>query len=443
MHTEELSIEALAYGGDGVAHLGDGRVAFVAGGVPGDVVRASYVDAGKRFVNATIEELLQASGHRVEAPCALAQARRCGGCPWACLAYEQQLVHKRRFVVDALERIAKLPAQRVGQLVGECVPSKRQWNYRNKVEFEVGQDVAGRLALGMHAQGGAFVPLAACELCAPKLVNAPKALTGSLRYVAGTQDLGLQRVGLRHSLRTGSTEVAIWTAPGRFPRASAAKVVPQSMPAKGIGVTRVLLKGDAKRRKVVGTESLAGRGFWAEQVAGHSYALSAPSFFQVNTPGAERLVELVLAGLQPDGLDFVADLYCGAGTFTLPLAAAAGHVAAVEMEGSSVRDLRRNLEHAGLIAEVIGGDVARELEGLGPLDKAVVDPPRSGLGEAAVKALAAAGPARIAYVSCNPTTLARDVAALQQAGYVLQQATPVDLFPQAYHVECVALLQHA
>ena len=135
------------------------------------------------------------------------------------------------------------------------------------------------------------------------------------------------------------------------------------------------------------------------------------------------------------------DLYSGAGTFTLPLAERAQSVAAVEMEGSSVRDLRRNLEKNNLWAEVVGGDVARELAGLGTVDKVVVDPLRSGLGTKAVEGLVNTCAWRIAYVSCNPTTLARDIVQFKDAGYEVRSVTPVDLFPQTYHVETVTILE--
>ncbi len=440
MKTEEIHIESLAYGGDGVGHLADNRVAFVAGGFPGDTCVIRYVDGKDRFVRAQVDKLVEASKIRVQPVCPEAQSGRCGGCPWAAIQYDVQLQWKRQAVVDALVRIAHMEATSVEGLVSACVSSKREWGYRNKVEFEVGQDVAGRFTLGMHAHGGGFTPLSSCMLGAKKLAGAPKALTGALRFAAGQADLGIERVGVRVSTRTNDVEVALWTNTGRFPRARVAQLVADSLPVKGVGVTRVLLKGPAKERKVSGTESLRGHGYWAETVHGRTMLLSAPSFFQVNTPGAETLVDLVLEGLEPDGLDYVLDLYSGAGTFTLPLAQEAHAVVAVESASSSVRDLRRNLERNDLGAQVIGGDAARELANLGSPDKIVVDPPRSGLGQMAINALVASGARAIAYVSCNPTTLARDLVQMQAGGYTVERVTPVDLFPQTYHVETVVLL---
>jgi len=173
-------------------------------------------------------------------------------------------------------------------------------------------------------------------------------------------------------------------------------------------------------------------------VGGFDYTVSAPSFFQVNTKGAEHLVELVMTALQPDGSDRALDLYAGAGTFTLPLAQHAGEVCAVESAGPAVRDLRRNLENNQLWAEVVGGDAAREIAELGHFDVIVVDPPRSGLAPEVLASLAASRPRDLAYVSCDPATLARDARALIASGYEIVSATPVDLFPQSYHVETVA-----
>ena len=438
---ERVSIESLAYGGDGVGHLEDGRAVFVSGTCPGDVCDVQVLEHKGNYARGKLLDIEQAAPERVSAPCAEAASGRCGGCPWAHINYEAQLHWKRQALVDALVRIGKFDKDFVARSVGACLPSKKLWGYRNKVEFEVGQDVAGRFTLGMHAVNGPFDPLASCNLCNKKYRKAPKALTGALRFLQGGEDLGIQRVGLRVSERTGDVELALWTRTGRFPRARAAKILSDALPAKNVGVARVLLRDEAKKRRIAGVESLAGHGHWAELVGEYRMQLSAPSFFQVNTAGAETLVQLVMEGLEPSGLETVLDLYSGAGTFTLPLSEHAMSVTAVEAEGTSVRDLRRNLDKNQLYAEVVGGDVARQLPQLGVVDSAVVDPPRSGLSADALDALAATRARRIAYVSCNPSTLARDLAVLvNRDGYKLESIVPVDLFPQTYHVETVCLL---
>lgn len=443
MISEEVTIESLAYGGDGVAHLADGRAVFVPMSCPGDKVLIDVKESKDRFAKGTIDQIVEASEHRVQPRCDEACTGRCGGCPWAQVAYEQQLYFKRRAVVDALTRTGKIEGAE--ELVGECIPSAKQWNYRNKVEFVVGQDVAGRFSLGMHAaNSSAFDPLASCLLATKQYEKFPKQMTGALRFLQGADNLGIERVGVRVSTRTSDVELAIWTRTGRFPRAQAAKILTDAVRTKRPAITRVLLKDDTKTkaRKVTGTENLAGKGHWTEEIDGRIMILSAPSFFQVNTPGAETLIKLVMEGLQPDSEDVALDLYSGAGTFTLPLAAAAGDVVAVESAGSSVRDLRRNLERNNLYADVIGGDVGRELPELGYADVAVVDPPRCGLAPEALSALLDTEARRIAYVSCDPQTLARDLkAVLADSRYVIKSVQPVDLFPQTYHVETVTILE--
>lgn len=428
-----LDIESLAYGGDAIAHLEDGRTAFVRGAVPGDTVEAEVTEDRGRFVRAETIRVLSPSPDRVEPVCPYFGV--CGGCSWQHVGYPAQLVAKRRMVVDALSRIGHLLDAE--DLVAQTIPSHAEYGYRNKVEFVV--DVAsGRPRLGFHRAGSEeFVQVEECFLLPEKHRRAPKALGGSLRYIAGEQDLGLTRVALRVGANTRDVEVALWGSPGPFPRRPVATTLGQAL--RMTSLVRVLVKGPTKERKIAGVEVLSGKGAWRERLLGTTMTISAPSFFQVNTRAAESLVSLALDALGADGSDRVLDLFAGAGTFTLPLAEKAGEVVAVESASSAVRDLRRNLEDEELWADVIGGDAGRELPAIGHVDLALVDPPRSGLQETTVNALAKTHARRIAYVSCDPATLARDVAALSVRGYSLKQATPIDLFPQTYHVETLAL----
>jgi 23S rRNA (uracil1939-C5)-methyltransferase len=206
-------------------------------------------------------------------------------------------------------------------------------------------------------------------------------------------------------------------------------------------VTRIIFRGALERRDVSQVEVLMGRGAWSETLDDDCYLVSAPSFFQVNTLGAMELRARALELLAINGTMRVADLYAGAGTFTLPLARAAGDVVAVEGSRYALSDLRRNLEHAGLSADIVPGDAAHALPDLGHLDAALIDPPRSGLADSAMRALVDARIERIVYVSCDPATLARDVNRLISAGYEAKRFVPVDLFPQTYHLETIALLE--
>ena len=433
---ENVYIDSLAYGSSGVGRLASGKAVFVDGTVPGDTVAIELVSDGKSFARGKVVEVLEPAPDRVTPFCPYAGI--CGGCPWAQVSYEAQLKAKRANLVNSLVRIAKMDANRAEELTAECVPSKRRTGYRNKVELAVGRDGAGRIDLGFHQLASdKLITPDACPLAHDAIAKAPKALRGAIRFLNSRQDLGIFRVGIRHSLRTKSLEVALWTTPGPAPRAQIAKVVEDAL--RPTSIVRVLAE-EGKARKVKKVEVLHGAGSWEEELAGFRHRVSAPSFFQVNTAQAEKLITLALEGLPLEEGDFVADLYSGVGSFTLPLAAAGCDVVAVESAGSSVRDLRRTADKYQMPIEVLGGDSARELPTLGELDALVVDPPRAGLAQSVPADIAAAAPRRVAYISCDPATLARDLANFAQVGYHPTSITPVDLFPQTYHVETVVLL---
>ena len=434
----ELVCEKMTYGPDALAHDAEGRTVFVSGAVAGDRVRALIDREERRWAHANATEVLEPSPDRVTPLCPYAFV--CGGCPWASLSYEAQAEAKRSGVVDALSRIGKLGDERSGALVSPIVSPGEPWGYRNKVELAVASD-GGRVTLGMHGRSeGDVVRVKECRLLDKFGSKAVKAVSGALSYLAGSHELGLERVGIRVSRRTKEVEVALWGRPGPFPRPQVAKVLADAL--HPTSVVRVMQRGPAKARRIAGVECLSGAGSWTELVASERMRISAPSFFQVNTRGAEKLVELVLDGLDPREDEEAMDLYCGAGTFTLPLARRSAFVSAVESYGPAVRDLRRNLERAGLgNVDPIGGDAGREFPDT-DADVIVVDPPRAGLAEDVVAQLSEQPARAIAYVSCDPATLARDLARFASAGvFKPRSITPVDLFPQTYHVETVTILE--
>lgn len=455
--THQVVVERMSYGAQGIGRLSNGKTVFVDGAVPQDTVSVIIDQEKSSFARGHIDQLLEPSPLRVPLTCP--HAALCGGCPWQALDYQAQLEAKGRNVKSALIRTAGMDPEKAEELVRPVAGSKRQWGYRNKLELACFSDAQGRLQLGFHAQGGDPTPAPdTCPVAVKALQRAPKALRGSLRFAQGSSDLGIFRVGMRSSLRTHSTEVALWTPAGAFPRASVAKTLQSA--CNPTSVVRVLAD-PGKARRVKKVEVLGGKGFWTEELCGTRFMTSAPAFFQVNTAQAERLVAEVLHGIastKPSSLeggagacvdqmieDFalegmrVADLYSGGGTFSIPLALSGADVTAVESAGASVRDLRRNAENAGVYVEVIGDDAALALPSLGHLDALVVDPPRAGLAKGVVESIAAATPNRVAYVSCDPQTWARDAVRFQENGYELRYVQPVDLFPQTYHCEVVSI----
>ena len=434
----KLTIQAMTYGPDGLARTEEGKAVFVSGGLIGDTVEACITEDGPSFSRAVVKEVLDPSPDRVEAPCPFIGI--CGGCPWGGLAYEAQLAAKEENLRSTLARIGKFTAEEVAQMVQPIRHAKDAWGYRNKIELAPSRD-GGRFRLGMHGRDPQqVVKVDSCPLFDKKHAKAVKAVAGALGYLGNSRDLQLERVGLRSSRRTGALEVALWTPTGAFPRAQVSRVLGDAI--KATSIVRVMSKGEKKARKVAGVEALWGEGSWTEQIGEERMRLSAPSFFQVNTRAAEILIELVMDALHPGKHDFAMDLYCGAGTFTLPLARACEYVSAVESYGPAVRDLRRNLEMAQLgNVDVIGGDAVREFPDA-DADVLVVDPPRAGLAPEAIELIASTSARDVAYVSCDPATLARDLRRFVKDGtFWPVSATPVDLFPQTFHCETVVHLK--
>ena len=436
----ELTCERMTYGPDAIAHDDAGKTVFVAGGVAGDTVEAALVSEGKSFSKARVERVVSPSPDRVDVPCPYAGI--CGGCPWAALARPAQLAAKEGNVRDALKRIGHFSPDDVARLVRPIRFNPDAWGYRNKIELAPRMQ-NGKLTLGLHAaEAQTVVKVKRCALFEKRFAKAVGAVEGALAFATHGADIGIERVGIRASRRTRDLEVALWTPAGPFPRAEVARVLRDAV--KPTSVVRVLTAGEKAARRVKKVEVLDGRGNWSERVGDEVMRLSAPSFFQVNTAAAEILIELVLDALAPEPDELALDLYCGAGTFTLPLARRAGAVYAVESYGPAVRDLRRNLDLARLDnVEPVGGDAAREFPDEDP-DVLVVDPPRAGLAPEVVELVSRSGARAVAYVSCDPATLARDLARFRDLGaYEPVSVTPVDLFPQTFHVETVTHLVRA
>ncbi len=434
---EIVHIEKMSYGSDAIAHLKDGRVVFVAKGVPGDLAEIEIVEERKSFLRAKIVSFKEASEQRIR-PFSL-EDEACGTACWQTMSYDSQLFYKRTNVLDALVRIGGIDPCETDTLVHPCIPSPQQWHYRNKIELSAGADEKGRFVLGyMQQHSHTLVPMSRTRLAHREIEKAPAALTGALRYLQGRQDLGIWRIGVRHSEHTNDLQIALWTRPGAFPRALVAKTLSSAL--KSTSIVRVMAYPD-KPRKIKGLEVLQGKGVWKESLGSCRFATQAPSFFQVNTEQAERLIETALEMLNVKPGMKIADLYSGGGTFSIPLARAGGEVYCVESVSTSVRDLKANAQANQVKLTVKGGDAARELAGLGHLDILVVDPPRAGIAASMIDDIVKAAPEQFLYVSCDPATLARDIKRLCTTGaYRLVSVIPVDMFPQTYHVECVVLL---
>ncbi len=441
----ELTVDSLAYGGNGVARL-DGFVVFVRRGLPGDTVRARVTKVQRRHAEAVATAILTPGPQRVEAPCGHFPA--CGGCRFQDLAYEAQVATKEQWVADSLQRLAGLADPPLEPIV----PAASQFNYRNKMEYSFAPGDDGP-TLGLHRAGrwDEVLPIEQCWLTSDagnRIRNRIAAWAREERlpgYDQATQEGYLRHLVVREGRNTNQALVQLVTARGeRFDRERLIEVLNEIPEVRSIHWS---VNGGVAEVTNLPTELLWGEEAIEEEIGGLRFRVRPNAFLQTNTEMAERLYAIALDVAALRGDETVYDLYCGIGTIGLAAAAHALTVWGIEISEESVACAIENAElnsigNAAFFAGNVG-EVLNELrERAGDPGVVIVDPPRAGLAGKALRRLGEIGAPRIVYVSCNPTTLAGDVKRLaDDYGYRLTRAIPVDMFPHTPHVECVALLE--
>ncbi len=434
----ELTVDRLAYGGNGVARREDGYVVFVAGAVPGDRVRAVVGKAKRAYAEARAVEVLEPSPDRIE------PVADHPGAPWQVLPYERQLAVKQEQVDDALRRIGRLE----GYELAPIVAALEQWRYRNKLEYSFGEGPDGELVCGFHAPGrfDRILPLADCKLASERSNAAREQVLAFCReqglgaWDRRTQQGFLRNLVVREGRRTGQLQVRLVTSPGKLD----ADALIEAVDSEGLLWTQTAGLGESTQGGE--TALLSGSPQLHEQLGDLRFLISPEAFFQTNTEMAEVLYGHAAEAADLHGRERVFDLYCGIGTIGLSLAARAREVVGVEIVEPAVSDAIENARLNEITnASFYAGDIRLAMRDLveraGKPDVAVIDPPRAGLSQKVVRRIIEAGPQRIVYVSCNPTTLAPNAAQLVEAGWALKHVLPVDMFPQTPHIECVALLE--
>jgi 23S rRNA (uracil1939-C5)-methyltransferase len=401
----EVELTTLTYGGDTLGRLADGRAVFVPFSMPGETVRAKIREERQGFVRADLVEVLKPSPDRIQPKCA--HFTQCGGCHYQHIPYYAQLSAKTAIVKDQLTRIGGF----VDPPVLPIHPSPMPWNYRNAVQFHLTEN--GKL--GYQAPNShQVIPIQECHL--------PEGALNEVWQVLDFEPIpGLERI----DLRLGAGDDILLVLKGKDPSAPEFSVdFPLSAVYEGPG----------------GSVVMSGDDHTLMELGGITYSVSAGSFFQVNTLVAQMMVDELMAHLPLTPQTKLLDLYCGVGLFSAHFAPHVGELIGVELSASACGDFAVNLDPFDNVTLYEGA--AEEI--LPSLDEkpdvVVVDPPRAGLAPKALDAVARMQPEVIAYVSCDPSTLARDAKRLCQKGYRLTRVQPFDMFPQTYHVECVVLM---
>jgi 23S rRNA (uracil1939-C5)-methyltransferase len=439
-----LSIEKLIYGGDGLARTpagadGRSRAVFVPFVLPGEKVEAEIGQEKPGFARGSVTHLIEASSDRVEARCPY--FRQCGGCHYQHIPYERQLEIKAGILRETLRRIAKI------ELTAEIrLHPSPPWNYRNRTRLQVRS--APEFTLGYFRFGShEFLPVGECPISSPLLnrVMARLVELGGLNCPAAVEEIEL-------FANAGDEHLLAWAFCGREADQKDllrwAEALQRELPEIG-GVTFFSSRRRVEENEMPDPKSLAqlGETTIRYRIRQHEYQVSAGAFFQVNRYLIDELVTVVTGNVRGD---LALDLYAGVGPFSAALAGSFHHIFAVEASQTAHGDLMQNVpanvKAVGARTEdylrndCLRSDELRRRPVRNRPDLVVLDPPRAGAGKAVIRSLVELGAPRVRYVSCDPATLARDLAPLLAAGYHIEEAHLFDLFPQTFHIESVMLL---
>jgi len=436
----DLTIDAISYGGDGVARH-DGRVVFVPFAAPGDRVRARITETQQRFSRAELTEIRDASASRVEPPCP--HFGVCGGCQLQHLSYDAQLKTKRQFVEDALTRIGRIPDPGVDA----TLPAPAEWNYRHQIQVMT-EVVQGNVITGFRCAGShRLVDIESCPI-AHFTMN--QALSGfhewavdHLQAICKPKDRTGWLRGMEARCSHDGAQVTVCLLASRFHGRDMRALVDAVRRRTGTPVGAFFRTGERRKdQPLVPSKRIDGASCLTADIDGSMLRFSADSFMQANLRATASLMNVVRerAGIR-DGMTVV-DLYSGTGLFAAVAVQAGARVYTVENSPAAVEDARVNLPEEVTVLHTPatrGLQLLRE-RGISP-DVVILDPPRAGCDSSSLKALTAISPRRMVYVSCDPATQARDVRLLVEAGYQLKSVQPIDLFPQTYHVETVVAIE--
>jgi len=456
----ELEIESLAFGAEGVGHYKSpapeetqkqGLAVFVEDTVPGDVVKVRIGTKKKTFARGYVIEYINKSPMRIVPRCA--HFGKCGGCVLQYLKYEDQLKTKEQHVRDAIKRLGGFDEK----LVLPIIRCKEPWFYRNKMEFSFSRSPEGKLSLGLHVRRRHhdLIELTECFLLNDYVGGLVARMRDFFREMDAAKripsEMKLLSLVVREGKNSGEIMVNLIVENDEpdfceeFSRL--AREILKGKNLKSIYLTQIInFKGRPKKihERVLWGEAVIREELRLENGRSLKFEISPQAFFQPNTRQAEVLYSEALKAAGLSGVETVFDLFCGAGTIGIFCAHAAKKVYGIEINESAVKNAIMNASLNSISnIEFLAGDVAKILPSIKDRpDTLIVDPPRNGMDPKVLELVADLAAKRIVYVSCNPSTLARDLQLLtKKTGCSLVSVQPVDMFPQTYHIECVALLR--
>jgi 23S rRNA (uracil1939-C5)-methyltransferase len=450
----EVEITDIAFGGRGLVRL-NGLTVFVDQAIPGDRVKIRILKKKRNYAEARAMGLIESSPFRIVAPCPYSGF--CGGCKWQFIEYDQQLIYKRQHVVDSLEHIGLFNDVEVHP----TIPSQAIFGYRNKMEFSCAdrrwllpdeldrKDIDRGFALGLHVPGtfNKVIDIRQC-LLQPDLGNQLLSDVRAFMRASGAPVYGLRShkgfwrfLVLRHSVAYDHWMVNIVTAEYNH---EIVQPLAHHIIDKHPQVVSVINNITSRKASVALGEfehTLAGSDVISDKISDFEFEISANSFFQTNSRGAEVLFNTVKQFAELSGTETVLDLYSGTGIIPILLSGLCRKAIGIEIIESAVADAEKNCRRNGVSnCRFIKGDIRKCLSQIQHRpDLLIIDPPRAGMHKDVVQQVLTMGAERIIYVSCNPATLARDLK-LMQGHYRLIEVQPVDMFPHTYHIEAVAKL---
>jgi 23S rRNA (uracil1939-C5)-methyltransferase len=444
--TFPLTIKRLGINGEGVGYF-KRQVVFVPGALPGEEVVAEVTKVHPKYSEARVKKIRKPSEHRVKPVCPVYE--ECGGCQLQHLHYSQQLKEKRDIIIQSLERHTKLSVADLD--IRETIGMDNPWGYRNKSQFQVGIEHSGKILAGLYGMNShKLINIEQCAVQHPattKATEVVKAILQKLKIPIYNEKTGkglVRTIVARTGVQSGELQIVLITTQKELPKKELVlreikKRLPEvtSIVQNVNGVKTSLIFGDE-------TKTLEGNDFIQETLGDLQFELSARTFFQLNPEQTIKLYDEVKKAASLTGKEKIVDAYCGVGTIGMWLAGDAGEIRGMDVISESIEDARKNaIRHGIKQAKYEVGKAEQWMpkwakEGWRP-DVIVVDPPRTGCDDDFLKTVLQVKPKKFIYVSCNPSTLAKDISTLSKQ-YKVEYIQPVDMFPHTSHVECVAQL---